>query len=92
MELYSYLKVLLALSFVIALIIVIAALFKKFNLFFNFSTYKKDSKLNIEDMLILDNKRKIVLVRYVDSGYLILLGHNNETLIKSDINLKEVLY
>ncbi|MFV9875457.1 MAG: hypothetical protein AB8U25_02900 [Rickettsiales endosymbiont of Dermacentor nuttalli] len=90
MELYNYLKVLLTLSFVIALIIIFAALIKKLNFLPNLLT-KKNSKLSIEDMLVLDRRRKIILIKYADSGHLILLSHNHETVIKSDINLKEVL-
>lgn len=44
---------------------------------------KKQGRMRVKDRLILDGRRRLVIVEHDDTEHLILLGHQHETLISS---------
>lgn len=45
---------------------------------------QKQGRLRVKDRLILDGRRRLVIVEHDGKEHLILLGHQGETLIASD--------
>ena len=88
MELAAYLRPLLALLFVALLIAGIAWLVKKWGLGDKLLTKARDGKqLAVEEMLMLDAKRRLVLVRRGDVGHLLLLGIHSDVVVEEGIDL-----
>jgi flagellar protein FliO/FliZ len=87
MEPVSYLRAVLALIFVVALIALIAWAARRWLASGgNFATMKvKDStrRLQMVEQFYFEPKRRLVLMRCDDEEHLILLGHQRETLIRS---------
>ena len=72
---------------VLALISVLAMMFGVLFLLKGAKRYvKTNGNMNIDETLFLDNKRRLVLVRYKNTRYLLLIGGNTEILMhKEDV-------
>lgn len=88
METDLLLRSLLALVFVGALIAVCAILAKKFALKHLMPRNKGEKRLHIEEVAMLDTKRRLMLVRRDDKEHLILLGQS-DIVIETNIPAKE---
>jgi flagellar protein FliO/FliZ len=79
-----------ALFFVISLIFLIAFIFRKFNLE-ALLTHKlaANKRIVIEEVVNIDSKRKLVLIRRDEISHLLLLGNNNEIVIESNIGISK---
>jgi flagellar protein FliO/FliZ len=75
----------LALVFVLALIGVLAAVARRMGLGYGPSAKGGRRRLAVSEVVALDAKRKLVLVRRDNIEHLVILGHNSETLIESAI-------
>lgn len=87
MEIYSLLKSILALVFVIALIGCIGFLLKKFgekSLGFKLPSNKN---LIVEEMVAIDHGRRVAVVKYHSKKYVLLLGNHDAVI--DVINLKK---
>jgi hypothetical protein len=75
------------LLFVVGLIFITAALFKKFQPtnIFNKNNLGKAKCLVLEEILILDHQNKLVLIKRDDVGHLLLINKDNSIVIESDI-------
>ena len=84
MEISHYIRSGLALAIVISLIFLIFALLRKFN-FGRFAGAAPGAKrrLSLQDMLILDDKRRIVIVKCDSKEHVILLSQGCDLLIDS---------
>ncbi len=86
MPLETYLRFLLALLFVLALIGACAWAAKRFGLGNRLpATRGRNARLGIVEATALDARRKLVLVRRDDVEHLIILGPTGETLVESRI-------
>lgn len=94
METGAYFQFILALLFVLALILVIAYLAKKFGLMARVtinSTKTKDKRLNIVEILPIDARRKLMIIRRDDVEHLVMLGTDRDIVIERDIKaIKEI--
>lgn len=82
----DYLRFVLALVFVLALIGALAALARRFNV--GFPTPMKTGRarrLAVVEVVPIDTRRRLVLVRRDNTEHLILLGASSELLIESGI-------
>lgn len=82
-------QALLALIFVLALLGLMVAALRKFG--FGYPTTirnAKDKRLGVVEILPLDSRRRLVLLRRDESEHLVLLGINGETVIESPIKNK----
>ena len=82
----GYLRCALALIFVLALIGILVAVARRFG--FGYATPSKTGhgrRLSIVEIMPIDTKRRLVLVRRDDREHLILLGQTSETLIEDAI-------
>ncbi len=98
MDSLYYLKVFAAFIFVIALMYLISFAVRRWGgtAFGDQARLKKhklfaggDSPLSIVDSTILDYRRRMVLVKYADKGYMVMLGPQSETVVATDIPLEK---
>ena len=75
----------LALVFVLALIGVLAAVARRMGLGYGPAVRGGRRRLAVSEVVALDGKRKLVLVRRDSTEHLVILGPNSETLIESAI-------
>ena len=82
----TYLKFLLALVVVLALIVALAWVARRFHLIgAGFVGPAGKRRLSIVEAAALDAKRRLVLVRRDQVEHLLLLGHNSETVVETGI-------
>lgn len=86
MEYSAYVKAIFALLFVLGLIGLISILCKKFMQGQFLQRSIKSKRLQIEEVLFIDTKRKLVLIKRDSTEHLLLLGVNSETVVERDIN------
>jgi flagellar protein FliO/FliZ len=75
----------LALVFVLALIGVLAAVARRMGFGYGPATKGARRRLAVSEVVALDGKRKLVLVRRDSTEHLVILGPNSETLIEGSI-------
>ena len=87
MEFSGYLRFLLALIFVIGLIGVFSIIARRMGLGFPTTAIKKSAgrRLSVQEVVPLDGRRRMVLIRRDDTEHLIVLGPNSETVVESNI-------
>ena len=78
MEFYLYLKGFLSFIFVIALIIGITLIIK----YMQISRSKRiNREISLQEVLFIDNKNKVVLIKRKKSKYIMLLSENNNLVL-----------
>ncbi len=87
MELENILHTFLALIFVVALMGVIALIAKKLGL--NNPKNSKGRRLQIVETLMIDAKRKVVILQCDDKQHLVILSQNGETVIDHEIQVPD---
>jgi len=88
MEAMPIFKALISLVFVIALIGITALALRYFlgERFIRKNLGKiSDKRLKIQDFLVIDAKRKLVLIKRDDVEHLILIGAEKETIVEANI-------
>lgn len=88
MDFGSYAQFLFALLFVLGLIGLFAVALKRLSMtgLTGLRSGKGLRRLSIVETVIVDGKRRMVLVRRDDREHLLLLGQNNDLVIESDID------
>lgn len=83
----SYLRFILALIFVLALIGVFAMLARRFGLGYPAAAMKgrADRRLSVVEVAPLDGRRRLVLVRRDDVEHLLVVGPTSEVVIETGI-------
>ncbi|VAW04658.1 hypothetical protein MNBD_ALPHA01-554 [hydrothermal vent metagenome] len=88
MEVSAYFQFILALFFVLGLILLIAYGAKKFGMMARItinSAKSKERRLNIVEILPVDARRKLMLIRRDDVEHLIMLSAERDIVIERDI-------
>lgn len=86
MDLEVYFRFLLALVFVLGLIAALAWAARRFGFGGNLLPIKgRSGRLAVTESLMLDAKRRLVLIRRDDREHLVLVGPAGETVIESGI-------
>ena len=91
MEVSAYFQFVLALLFVLALILFFAYGAKKFGLMARVtvnSAKTKGKRLNIIEILPVDARRKLMLIRRDDVEHLVMLGNERDIVIELNIKTK----
>lgn len=91
MEMSAYFQFIMALLFVIALILLIAYGAKKLGLMARVtvnSAKRRDKRLNIVEILPIDARRKLMIIRRDDVEHLVMLGLEQDIVIECDIKAK----
>jgi len=86
MDLETYFRFLLALIFVIGLIALLALAARRFG--FGYRMRARDGqarRLSISEIMPLDAKRRLVLLRRDDTEHLVILGPTSQTVVESGI-------
>lgn len=88
----STMQFILALVFVLALIGVLAAVARRMGLGYGPAVRGGRRRLAVSEVVALDGKRKLVLVRRDTTEHLVILGPNSETLIEGAITAPEASF
>ncbi|MDX1949912.1 MAG: flagellar biosynthetic protein FliO [Rickettsiales bacterium] len=75
----------LALIFVLCLIGIVSVLLRKYLLKENYLGKNSDKRLSVSESLMLDQKRKLVLVKRDEKEHLILVSTDDNIIIEKDI-------
>lgn len=86
----EYLRFAAALIFVLALIGAGAFALRAFGFMSQGSRRQGDRRLSITESLLVDARRRVVLIRRDDREYLLLLSPHGDTIIDSDIEVKDI--
>ncbi len=91
MDGFYYIKVITAFIFVVTLMYLIGRVVKRFGgqKISAIAAKKGGSSLHVVDNIILDYRRRLILVDYAGKGYMVMLGAQSETVVASGIELKE---
>lgn len=90
MEPTEYLRFAAAFIFVLALIGAAAFALRAFGFLAQSQRRPGERRLSITESLLLDARRRLVLVRRDDREYLILLSPQGETVIEDNIEVKDI--
>lgn len=82
MDMEMIIRAVLSLTLVVGLIGLVAISYKKYFLNKNIMNKNAEKKLKIEEVLYIDSKRKLVLVKKDEKDILLLISPNSETVIK----------
>lgn len=74
-----YWKALLALALVLFIILILSYVLKYFT-----KHHPKLSNILIEEKIALDSKRRIIVIKYQNSKYILLVGGNSDVMIKQE--------
>ncbi|MBE7638365.1 hypothetical protein GUA87_16020 [Sneathiella sp. P13V-1] len=86
MDLINYSKYIIGLLFVLGLIGLLAYIVRRAGFIPSAERPRLSKKrLGISQMIALDAKRRLVLIRRDDKEHLVILGPNSETVIETDI-------
>lgn len=87
MEWTDYLRFVLALAFVLGLIGLAAWLAKRYGLAGTVAMKARRSgeRLAVEEVLALDARRRLVLIRRDDTRHLLLLGQDGDLVVERDV-------
>jgi len=88
MEVSAYFQYILALLFVLALILIIAYGAKKLGLMARVTTGSaktQDKRLNIVEILPIDARRKLMIIRRDNVEHLVMLGLEQDVVIEKNI-------
>jgi flagellar protein FliO/FliZ len=86
MDLEVYLRFLLALAFVLGLIMALAWAARRFGFSGSFTSLRnRSTRLSVSESLMLDGKRRLVLVRRDDREHLLILGPAGETVVETGV-------
>ena len=88
MEFADYLRFIAALAFVVGLIGILALVARRFGMTPRITRTpgKRGKRLSIVDILPVDGKRRLLLIRRDDVEHLVLLGPNSETIVERGIS------
>lgn len=85
----GYLKFIFALVFVLALMLILSWLVRRFGAgHVNITPRNGDRRVRLVEQVILDPRRRLVLVQRDNAQHLILLGANGETVIETGIRAR----
>lgn len=85
MEISDYLRFVFALAFVISLIGLLAFVAKRYGMGYRNVPRTAKRRLSISEVMPLDGKRRLVLVKRDDREHLLVLGGQNDLVVEKNI-------
>ncbi|WP_051609854.1 FliO/MopB family protein [Terasakiella pusilla] len=85
MEIADYLRFVFALAFVIAMIGILAFMAKRYGLGYRNGPRSTKRRLSISEIMPIDNKRRLVLVKRDDKEHLIVIGGTTDLVVEQNI-------
>lgn len=79
-----YIKSLIAIIIVVSLIGIFAILYTKFYTKF-LNKHTKTRRLSIEEVIFIDNKHKLILIKRDNTEHLLLIGTNKDIVLETNI-------
>ncbi len=92
MEIADYLRFVFALAFVIALIALLGYLGKRYGLGYRNVQRTGKRRLAISEIMPLDSKRRLVLVKRDDKEHLLVLGGTTDLVVESNIEENDMSF
>ena len=86
MEMSDYLRFVFALAFVIALIGALAFLAKRYGMGYRNTSITGKRRLSISEIMPLDAKRRLVLVKRDDKEHLLVIGGTTDLVVENNIS------
>lgn len=87
MEVENYVRAILALVFVVGLIGLCSVLARKYLVEKQFGgAAKKQKRLSVEEICVVDAKRRLVLIKRDNVEHLVLFGTSSDLLIEKEIS------
>lgn len=85
MEISDYLRFVFALAFVISLIGLLAFVAKRYGMGYRNVPRTTKRRLSISEVMPLDGKRRLVLIKRDDREHLLVLGGQNDLVVEKNI-------
>ena len=86
MELTEYMRFVFAFAFVLALIGLLAFLAKRYGMGYRHVAGSTRRRLSISEIMPLDSKRRLVLVKRDDREHLLVIGGTHDLVVESNIH------
>ncbi|MDV7339082.1 flagellar biosynthetic protein FliO [Terasakiella sp. A23] len=86
MEITDYLRFVFALAFVVALIGILAMLAKRYGMGYRNVARTTKRRLSISEIMPIDNKRRLVLIKRDDKEHLLVLGGTTDLVVEQNIS------
>lgn len=89
MEYSDYLRFVIALAFVLALIAILSWAVRRYGIGGRVAVSRgKNRRLKIVEILAIDSRRRVVLLRRDETEHLVLLGSGSDLVIENDIKTR----
>lgn len=89
MDIAEYLRFVFALAFVIALILMLAFVARRYGLGYRNMPRTAKRRLSISEILPVDGKRRIVIIKRDNKEHLLMIGGTTDLVIERDIKDNE---
>ncbi len=86
MDIADYLRFVFALAFVIALIGLLAILARRYGMGYRNVPRATKRRLSISEIMPIDNKRRLVLIKRDDKEHLLVLGGTTDLVVEQNIS------
>lgn len=90
MEMAEYMRFVFAFAFVIALIGLLAFLAKRYGMGYRHVVGSTRRRLSISEIMPLDSKRRLVLVRRDNREHLLVIGGTHDMVVENDIKTSDI--
>ncbi|NVK17425.1 MAG: FliO/MopB family protein [Methylocystaceae bacterium] len=85
MDITDYLRFVFALAFVIALIGLLAFMAKRYGMGYRNVARNTQRRLSISEIMPVDNKRRLVLIKRDDKEHLLMIGGETDLVVEQNI-------
>jgi len=92
MEIADYLRFVFALAFVVALIFLLAFIGKRYGMGYRNVSRAGKRRLAISEIMPLDNKRRLVLVKRDDQEHLLVIGGETDLVVEKNITEEDMSF
>lgn len=91
MDIADYMRFVFAFAFVIALIGLLAFAAKRYGMGYRNVVRSAKRRLSISEIMPLDNKRRLVLIKRDDQEHLLVIGGTHDMVVERNITADETL-
>jgi len=86
MDITDYLRFVFALAFVVALIGILAFMARRYGMGYRNVVRNAKRRLSISEIMPIDNKRRLVLIKRDDKEHLVMIGGTTDLLVEQNIS------
>lgn len=86
MDITDYLRFVFALAFVVALIGILAFMARRYGMGYRNVVRNAKRRLSISEIMPIDNKRRLVLIKRDDKEHLVMIGGTTDLVVEQNIS------